>query len=135
MVEMKKPLEILRLYAAHDYTINGAYTSRAAGNPQREFIFHNGKSWSWQSFGEAVERTARLFVACGVNKGDRVAVMARNCDGHALALFALARIGALASVWRKVALAPPIAAPARVFIGPGEMALTRIFCGPRSLAR
>ncbi len=95
MVEMKKPLEILRLYAAHDYTINGAYTSRAAGNPQREFIFHNGKSWSWQSFGEAVERTARLFVACGVNKGDRVAVMARNCDGHALALFALARIGAI----------------------------------------
>ena len=48
---------------------------------------------------------------------------------------ALLRSGALASVWRKVARAPPIAAPASVFIGPGETALTRMPCGPRSLAR
>ena len=92
---MKKPLEVLRLYANHNYTLNGAYASRAVRNPQREFIFFNGKSWSWQSFGEAVERTARLFVSRGVTKGDRVGVMARNCDGHVLALFALARIGAI----------------------------------------
>ncbi len=92
---MKKPLEVLRLYPEHNYTLNGAFTSRAARDPQREFIFFNGKSWSWQSFGEAVERTARLFVSRGVNKGDRVAVMARNCDGHVLALLALARIGAI----------------------------------------
>ena len=31
--------------------------------------------------------------------------------------------------------APPIAAPASVFIGPGEMAFTRMPSGPRSLAR
>src|SRR4029079_8095850 len=33
--------------------------------------------------------------------------------------------------WR----APPITAPARVRIGPGEIALTRTPCGPRSAAR
>ena len=92
---MKKPLEVLRLYADHNYTINGAFASRAARDPRREFIFFNGKSWSWQTFGVAVELTARLFVARGVKKGDRVGVMARNCDGHVLALFALARIGAI----------------------------------------
>ncbi|HTE13552.1 MAG TPA: AMP-binding protein [Burkholderiales bacterium] len=92
---MKKPLAVLRLYADHNYTLNAAFASRAACNPQREFILFNGKSWSWQSFGESVERTARLFVSRGVKKGDRVAVMARNCDGHVLALFALARIGAI----------------------------------------
>jgi crotonobetaine/carnitine-CoA ligase len=92
---MKKPLEVLRLYAEHNYTLSGAFTSRAARDPQREFIFFNGKSWSWQSFGEAVERTARLFVSRGIRKGDRVGVMARNCDGHVLALFSLARIGAI----------------------------------------
>ena len=92
---MKKPLEVLRLYAAHNYTLNGAFASRAARDPQREFIFFNGESCSWQSCGEAVEQAARLFVARGVSKGDRVGVMARNCDGHVLALLALARIGAI----------------------------------------
>ncbi|MEQ1775449.1 MAG: AMP-binding protein, partial [Burkholderiales bacterium] len=92
---MKKPLEVLRLYADHNYTLNGAFASRAVRDPQREFIFCNGESWSWQAFGEAVERTARLFVARGIKKGDRVGVMARNCAGHVLALFALARIGAI----------------------------------------
>lgn len=96
---MKKPLEVLRLYADHDYTLNGAFASRAARdaehNSEREFIFYDSKSWSWQAFGEAVERTARLLLARGVQKGDRIAVMARNCDGHALALFAAARIGAI----------------------------------------
>ncbi len=92
---MKTPLEVLRLYADHNYTLNAAFASRAAHNPQREFIFFNGKSWSWQSFGEAVEQTARVFIARGIHKGDRVAVMARNCDGHVLALFSLARIGAI----------------------------------------
>jgi crotonobetaine/carnitine-CoA ligase len=92
---MKKPLDVLRLYADHNYTLNGAFLSRAAHDPHREFIFCNGESWSWQTFGEAMERTARLFVARGIKKGDRVGVMARNCAGHVLALFALARIGAI----------------------------------------
>ena len=63
--------------------------------PQREFIFFNGKSWSWQAFDDAVERIAQLFIERGVKHGDRVGVMARNCDSHVLALFALARIGAI----------------------------------------
>ena len=92
---MKKPLEILKLYPAHNYTISGAFASRAARDPQRQFILYNDKSWSWQKFGAAVERTAQLFVSRGVKKADRVAVMTRNCDGHVLVLFALARIGAI----------------------------------------
>ena len=92
---MKKPIDVLRRYAAHNYTLTGAFASRAAHNPQREFILFNGKSWSWQAFGVAVERTARLLISRGIRKGDRVAVMARNCDGHVLALLALARIGAI----------------------------------------
>jgi crotonobetaine/carnitine-CoA ligase len=92
---MKKPLEVLRLYAAHDYTLNGAYASRAARDPRRTFMAFGGRSWTWREFGDAAARTARLFVSRGVARGDRVAVMARNCDGHVLALLALARIGAI----------------------------------------
>ena len=92
---MKKPLEVLQLYPEHDYTLSGAFASRAARDPAREFILYNGRSWSWQAFGETVKSVARLLVSRGVKKGDRVAVMARNCDGHVLMLLSLARIGAI----------------------------------------
>ena len=92
---MKKPLEVLRLYPEHDYTLSGAFASRMQRDPQRPFMLFAGKTWSWAEFGAAAEQAARLFLARGVTRGDRVAVMARNHEGHVVALFALARIGAI----------------------------------------
>ena len=92
---MLKPLEVLKLYPAHDYTLAGAFESRAQRDPSRPFIVFGGKTWSWGEFGAAVEKTARLLVARGIRKGDRVGVLARNDIGHALLLFACARIGAI----------------------------------------
>jgi crotonobetaine/carnitine-CoA ligase len=90
-----KPLEVLRLYPEHDYTLAGAFESRARRDGARPFILYGGKTWSWAEFGRAVRRTACLLVARGVKKGDRVGVLARNDIGHALLLFACARIGAI----------------------------------------
>ena len=92
---MLKPLEVLRLYPDHDYTLAGAFVSRARRDPQRPFIVFNGKIWSWAEFGAAVASSAHFLVARGVRKGDRVGVLARNDIGHALILFACARIGAI----------------------------------------
>ncbi len=92
---MKKPLDVLRLYPEHDYTLHGALHSRMARDPQRPFLLFNGKTRSWQEFADAMERAARVLAARGIVKGDRVAVMAQNSDGHALMLFALARLGAI----------------------------------------
>lgn len=92
---MKKPLEILELYPKHDYTLAGAFASRAQRGPERPFILFGEKTWSWGGFADAVDGAARVLVARGIRKGDRVGVMARNCDGHVLLLFALARIGAI----------------------------------------
>jgi crotonobetaine/carnitine-CoA ligase len=92
---MLQPLEVLNLYPGHDYTLRGAFESRAGRDPSRPFILHRGKTWSWAEFGEAVTGAARMLVARGVRKGDRVGVLARNDIGHALLLFACARIGAI----------------------------------------
>jgi crotonobetaine/carnitine-CoA ligase len=92
---MLKPLEVLQLYPAHDYTLAGAFESRARRDPRRPFIVFNGKAWSWAEFGAAAEKTARLLVSRGVAKGDRIGVLAQNDIGHALLLFACARIGAI----------------------------------------
>ena len=92
---MKQPLDVLRLYPGHDYTLGGAFESRACRDPQRPFILFEGRRWSWGEFAEASTRLARALAARGIRKGDRVGVMARNSDGHVLMLFALARIGAI----------------------------------------
>ena len=92
---MLTPLEVLRLYPEHEYTLNGAFESRARRDPARPFILFGGKTWSWAEFGEAAARTAGLLAARGVKKGDRIGVMAKNDIGHALLLFACARLGAI----------------------------------------
>ncbi len=92
---MKKPLEVLRLYPDHDYTLNGALASRAGRDPSRPFMLFNGRTWSWGEFAQTVDAAARVLAARGVTTGDRFGVMARNCDGHVILLFALARLGAI----------------------------------------
>ncbi len=92
---MKKPLEVLNLYTPHDYTLADAFASRLQAGPQREFLLHHGKQWSWQSFHDAAEKLACVLAGRGIKKGDRVAIVARNSDAHVLLLFACARIGAI----------------------------------------
>lgn len=92
---MKKPLAVLRLYPEHDYTLNGALASRAGRDPSRPFMRFNDRAWSWGEFAQTVDAAARVLAARGIRKGDRMAVMARNSDGHVIVLFALARLGAI----------------------------------------
>lgn len=92
---MKTPLEVLRLYPPHDYTLRGAFESRAQRDPHRPFMRFDRKTWTWEEFAGAVDGAARLLVARGIVQGDRVGVMGTNSDGHVILLFALARIGAI----------------------------------------
>jgi crotonobetaine/carnitine-CoA ligase len=92
---MKKPLEVLHLYPSHDYTLHGAFASRAEGAPERPYMLFQQRVWSWREAGDAIGRIAAMLLARGIGRGDRVAVMGRNSDGHVLMLFALARIGAI----------------------------------------
>ena len=92
---MKTPLEVLRLYPEHDYTLNGAFESRMRANPRHDFLVHEGKTWSWSDFHAAATRAARVLAGRGIRKGDRVGIVARNSDAHVLLLFACARIGAI----------------------------------------
>jgi carnitine-CoA ligase len=92
---MKTPLEVLRLYPPHDYTLRGAFESRGQRDPRRPFMLFDRKTTTWQEFAAAVNRAARLLTAKGIKQGDRVGVMGTNSDSHVLLLFALARIGAI----------------------------------------
>ncbi|HEY8368399.1 MAG TPA: AMP-binding protein [Thermodesulfobacteriota bacterium] len=92
---MRSPLEVLRLYPEHDYTVHGVLASRAGRDPDRPFILFEDRRWSWRAFIDAADRTARMLAARGVGRGDRVAIMARNSDAHVLLVAGLARLGAI----------------------------------------
>src|SRR6188768_1965210 len=92
---MKQPLEVLKLYPQHDYTLNGALASRASREPERLFIRAGDDTWSWAQFESDVRKAAALLTERGIRKGERVGVMGRNSAGHVIMLFALARLGAI----------------------------------------
>jgi len=92
---MQSPLEVIRSYPPHDYSLNGVFMSRLERDPRRPFIVFEGRTWNWQEFNELILAAARLLATRGIARGDRVAVMARNHPGHVLMLLALARLGAI----------------------------------------
>ncbi len=50
---------------------------------------------SWQQLNEEVDRYAKGFLACGIGKGDHVAIWATNIPEWLITLFATAKIGAV----------------------------------------
>ena len=92
---MKSPLDVIRAYPPHDYSLHGVFMSRLERDPGRPFIVFEGRDWSWQEFHDLALGAANVLAARGIRHGDRVALMARNHPGHVLVLLALARLGAI----------------------------------------
>jgi crotonobetaine/carnitine-CoA ligase len=95
MPAMMSPLGVLQHYRAHDGSLHDAFESRRAVRADAPFVVQDGRTLSWAQFGDAYARLAVALATRGTRRGDRVAVIARNDVGHLLALFALARLGAI----------------------------------------
>lgn len=54
-----------------------------------------GARWTYGRLNQESILLARAMIALGVGKGDRVAIMAGNCEEYASIFFATARIGAI----------------------------------------
>ncbi|RZS86673.1 precorrin 3B synthase CobZ [Pigmentiphaga kullae] len=94
MLQRRAPLDVLRLYPAHDYTLYGALKSRESRRQAELFLEFEGVVHSHAGFLRTVDRLARGLFERGVRDGDRVAIVARNHAAHVLLLFALTRINA-----------------------------------------
>ncbi|MBW2370741.1 MAG: long-chain-fatty-acid--CoA ligase [Deltaproteobacteria bacterium] len=63
--------------------------------PDREFIvFENGR-WTFSQVNERVNRLANALISLGIEKGDRIGMLAVNCRQYVEAYFAAAKIGAV----------------------------------------
>lgn len=89
------PLEVLRRYPPHGYTLDGLLRSRAAADPSRVLMIYDDRAWSWQQVIDDSERLAGVLIEGDVGSGDRVAILSANSPAHVLLLFAAARIGAI----------------------------------------
>ncbi len=92
---MKTPLEVLRLYRDHDYSLRDLIESRSERDPNRPLIWFDGVESSWSEVQERAASAAAALAARDVKHDDRIAIMARNSLDHLILLFALGRIGAI----------------------------------------
>jgi crotonobetaine/carnitine-CoA ligase len=90
-----EPLDVLRAYPRHDYTLPGFLESRIGAGSEREFLVFEGRSWSYGEIGRAAERMAAYLAARGVAAGDRIGVISANHPSTVALFFALARLGAI----------------------------------------
>ena len=54
-----------------------------------------GARWTYNELNQQSSQLARALMSIGIRVGDRVAIMAGNCEQYAAVFFAVARIGAI----------------------------------------
>jgi fatty-acyl-CoA synthase len=76
-------------------TIGGNLDCTIARWPEREALVsvHQDLRFTYGELGAAVERTARAFLAAGIEPGERVGIWSPNCAEWALVQYATAKLG------------------------------------------
>ncbi len=92
---MRRPLEVLRAYPAHDGTLAGLLESRARRDGEREWLRDARRALGYREFARRVDDCARGLAARGIAASARVAALATNSADYVVLLFALARLGAV----------------------------------------
>jgi fatty-acyl-CoA synthase len=62
--------------------------------PDKRAIVCGDRSWTYREFGERANRLSQALLALGVSKGDRVAILHRNCHRYLECYFGVMQIGA-----------------------------------------
>ncbi len=78
-------------------TLREVLAAGRAHGPERIFLVHEDERVSFDAFHRATAAFARVLQTAGVEKGDRVAIVARNLPEWPVAFFAVVAIGAIAT--------------------------------------
>lgn len=81
-----------------DYSIADAVVNTAKAEPSYPAVSYMGKLFSYEELVKKIDAAAAGFVAIGVKKGDRVTICMPNVPQAVFAMYALNRIGAVASM-------------------------------------
>lgn len=80
-----------------DLTLGELLDHQCQDNGERECLVipWTGARWTYGELNRQSSLLARALLADGIGMGDRVAIMAGNCEHYAAVFFAVARIGAI----------------------------------------
>jgi crotonobetaine/carnitine-CoA ligase len=92
---MESPLEVIRLFPVHDFSLDSTFESRRQIKGDEPFILSEDSTISWHEFAALRDKFVQVLQIKGITRGTRVAVMCRNDKTHVLALFSLAKLGAI----------------------------------------
>jgi long-chain acyl-CoA synthetase len=87
---------VVRGYAKRPRTVCEMLDQAIANNPRGEALVLGNRRVTWGQVGAHVARLAAGLVARGIHAGDRVALVLQNSIEFPLALWAAARVGAIA---------------------------------------
>jgi crotonobetaine/carnitine-CoA ligase len=76
-------------------TIGGLLRARAMAVPEHPLVIASGRTHSYADVAQSAERIARSFIACGCQKGDRIAVLSGNTVEYVRAWLGLELAGLL----------------------------------------
>ena len=79
----------------HEHGLGSILVRTAARDPGRAAIIWRGRTTSYRDLNRTVNRVAHALVDRGVGRGDRVALLAHNCQEFLELFFALAKLGAI----------------------------------------
>jgi fatty-acyl-CoA synthase len=112
--------EISAVAGARRNAIGEMLGRTARRSPQKTALVAGGQRWTYAEFDERVNRTANALAARGFKKGDRLALLSRNCIEYPLLAFATARLGVLL-------------VPINFMLRPPEVSYILDDCEPRGL--
>jgi carnitine-CoA ligase len=89
------PLEVLRRFDAHDFSIDQFFQARLRKLSKQPMVEYQGATMSWQSCAEQTDRAVGWLRQRGIQAGDRIGLMAYNHPATIVLLMACARMGAI----------------------------------------
>ena len=98
----------------YDYTVYDFICRNATIYPDRECIVFNDTRLTHKAYKERCDRLAAGLIKAGIKKGDRLGVLAHNCDEFMILYAAAAKLGQsgiwVHSVSRAASISPPVKA-------------------------
>ena len=89
------PLEVLRRYRKHNFTLADAFQSPLEKKSTDTFCWFEGQETSWPAFQKEYLQLSASLLELGIAIGDRVSIMARNHKAHLLLLLACSQLKAI----------------------------------------
>jgi len=89
------PLEVLRQFDAHDFSIDQFFQARLRALALQPMVEYQGSVMTWQDCAQQADHAVGWLLSRGIQAGDRIGLMAYNHPATVVLLLACARIGAI----------------------------------------